>query len=87
MKMHKVKASPRDYQKSESWNTWKKEVSEFPWKYPANERCLILKGYARVTDIDGNTLDFGEGDLVTFPKGLECKWKIIRDVEKKYMLF
>ncbi len=87
MKMHKRRATPEDYRKTESWEVWKKEASEFPWKYPANEICLILKGSARVRDLEGNVLDFHEGDLVNFPKGLECNWKISRDIEKKYLLY
>ena len=86
MKMHKIKATARDYEESSGWDTWEKEASEFPWIYPANETCLIIKGSATVTDIEGNSLEFGIGDLVKFPKGLECNWKIHSDIEKKYLL-
>ncbi|MGC9342891.1 MAG: cupin domain-containing protein [Bacteroidales bacterium] len=86
-KMYVLKASKADYKKSESWDTWEKEESEFPWKYPANETCLILKGSATVRDFEGNEIRFGEGDLVHFPKGLECIWKIHSKIEKKYLLY
>lgn len=84
--MFKVKASPGDYEKSESWDTWEKEISEFPWKYSSNETCLILEGSATVSDFDNNELRFGEGDLVTFKKGLTCHWKIHQPIRKKYIL-
>lgn len=85
--MYVTKASSADYNKAQSWDTWEKEESEFPWKYPANETCLILKGSAVVNDFQGNEIRFAEGDLVHFKKGLECKWKIISKIEKKYILY
>ncbi len=85
--MHKIKATEKDYKKAESWDSWEKEASVFPWKYPANETCLIIKGSATVSDFEGNELHFSEGDLVTFKKGLECNWKIHQDIEKRYILF
>ena len=86
MRMHKVKATSQDYEKSQNWDTWLKEASEFPWKYLTDETCLILRGSATVRDFEGNELNFSEGDLVSFKKGLECVWKIHRDIEKKYIL-
>jgi hypothetical protein len=85
--MHKIKASQKEKEEAATWDIWKKEVSQFPWKYPSNERCLILKGSATVTDTEGNEIHFQEGDLVYFPKGLECHWKIHSDIEKRYVLF
>jgi uncharacterized protein len=32
----------------------------------------------------GAPVNFGAGDLVTFPRGLSCTWKIRRDVKKHY---
>ncbi len=69
---------------SESWPIWTKEVSEFDWSYNEKETCLILKGKAEVTSKDGETVSFGAGDFVIFPVGLECTWRIIEPIEKKY---
>ena len=69
---------------AESWSTWAKEVSEFDWNYGEKETCLILKGKAEVMSKDGETISFGAGDFVVFPVGLECTWKIIESIEKKY---
>jgi len=69
---------------AEGWPTWTKEVSEFDWSYNEKETCLILKGRAEVTSKDGETASFGAGDFVVFPVGLECTWKIIEPIEKKY---
>jgi len=69
---------------AETWPTWTKEVSEFPWSYNEPETCLILQGKADVTTKEGETVSFGAGDFVVFPAGLECTWKIIEPIEKKY---
>ena len=68
----------------ESWPIWEKEVSEFPWEYHESETCYILEGDVIVTPDIGNPVEFGKGDLVTFPEGLSCKWKIKKAVKKHY---
>jgi len=29
-------------------------------------------------------MEFGRGDLITFPRGLSCTWEILEPVEKHY---
>lgn len=84
LKAFKIKATQKDFETASIWDCWEKEESEFPWKYYATETCLILKGSATIKDHTGYELRIGEGDLVTFPKGLECTWKIHFRIEKKY---
>jgi len=67
-----------------SWPIWTKEVSEFPWEYDEQEICLFLEGEVLVTADDGEQAHFGKGDLVTFPVGLKCTWKVIQPVRKHY---
>ena len=78
------KPSEEEIKMAETWPTWTKEASEFPWSYDEKETCLILKGKAEVTSKDGETVSFGAGDFVIFPVGLECTWRIIEPIEKKY---
>jgi uncharacterized cupin superfamily protein len=66
------------------WPIWKKEASTFPWNYVRTEVCYFLRGKAIVTPDGGEPLEFGRGDLVTFPAGLNCTWEILQDVEKHY---
>jgi uncharacterized cupin superfamily protein len=66
------------------WPIWTKEVSEFPWHYDAEETCFFLEGDVVVTPDDGEPVEMGKGDLVTFPKGMSCTWKIRKDVRKHY---
>lgn len=67
-----------------SWPIWTKEVSEFPWTYDAEETCYFLAGEVMVTPEEGEPVVMGKGDLVTFPAGLSCIWKITSDVKKHY---
>jgi len=66
------------------WPIWSKEISEFPWVYDAEETCYLLAGQVTVTPNGGSPLSFGRGDLVTFPAGLACTWKITEAVRKHY---
>jgi uncharacterized cupin superfamily protein len=66
-----------------TWPIWEKEISEFPWHYEEQESCFLLDGEVEVT-AGGKSWRFGRGDFVVFPKGLDCYWKIKRNVRKHY---
>ncbi|MCS7048427.1 MAG: cupin domain-containing protein [Verrucomicrobiae bacterium] len=67
-----------------TWPVWEKEESEFPWHYDERETCYLLEGDVTVTPDGGEPVRFGAGDLVTFPAGMSCRWKIHRAVRKHY---
>jgi uncharacterized protein len=67
-----------------TWPIWEKEVSEFPWHYDEMETCYLLEGDVIVTPEGGEPVRFGKGDLVTFPKGMSCTWKVLKPVRKHY---
>ena len=67
-----------------SWPIWEKEISEFPWEYDESETCYILEGDVIVTPEKGTPVRFGKGDLVVFPSGLKCRWRINQPVRKHY---
>lgn len=62
---------------------WTCEVKDFPWHYDDRETCLILDGEVTVKTADAE-VKFGAGDLVTFPKGLDCEWNVTKPVRKHY---
>lgn len=66
------------------WPIWEKEASEFPWSYDDTETCYFLKGEVEVTPEGGAPVQMEAGDLVTFPRGMSCTWKIRKDVRKHY---
>lgn len=67
----------------EKWDIWEKEVSEFDWFYDSQETCYLYEGDVEVKTKDGK-VHFGPGDLVVFPKGLKCVWKVNKPVRKRY---
>ena len=66
------------------WPIWEKEISEFPWFYDTQEICYILEGDVDVIPDNGPPVHFSDGDLITFPAGLSCTWKINKPVRKHY---
>ena len=67
-----------------TWPIWTKEVSRFDWSYDEKETCYILEGNARVETGGRESIEFGPGDMVTFPSGLDCVWEITSDIKKHY---
>jgi len=67
-----------------AWPEWEKEPSEFDWSYDEKETCLILEGHAVVDGAAGEHAEFGAGDYVIFPVGLQATWKIDQTIKKKY---
>ena len=67
-----------------SWPVWECEPSSFPWKYDEKETCLILEGEASIETDSNQIIDIKSGDLVTFPQGLNCNWKIHKKIRKHY---
>jgi uncharacterized protein len=67
-----------------SWPTWSKEVSVFPWIYGEQEVAYVLEGEVTVTPKGGDPVNFGKGDLVTFPAGMACTWEVRKPLRKHY---
>lgn len=72
--------------KCKEWPVWSCDPSEFDWDYTQSETCLLLEGEVTVTDRpEGeDSVTFGAGDLVVFPVGLKCIWKVKQAVRKHY---
>ncbi len=83
-----IEHDPDEKRRSElgvsNWPIWTKETSEFPWSYDDRETCYLLEGEVEVTPEGGETVKFGKGDLVIFPLGMSCTWRILKDVKKHY---
>ena len=66
-----------------SWPIWTCDVSTFDWSYDERETCYLLEGQVTV-EAGQERVTFGPGDLVIFPKGLSCVWKVTAPVRKHY---
>ena len=80
----KVERTEMQQQGVLDWPIWEKEVSRFDWHYDDIEECYLLQGQVVVETNDGQRVEFGQGDFVTFPKGLSCVWDIKSPVRKHY---
>lgn len=72
--------------KVDKWPEWKEGKSEIPWTYVQNETSYILEGRAIVIPEGGEPIEIRKGNLVTFPSGLACIWKIIEPVHKRFRI-
>jgi len=77
------KPSEEEISTCKNWPTWKSEPSTFDWAYTEKETCLVVEGKVTITD-DKDSVSFGPGDLVVFPKDLECTWHVTEPVTKHY---
>ena len=66
-----------------SWPIWAKEPSTFPWHYDDEETCYFLDGEVTIKT-NSDEVVVRAGDLVTFPRGLDCVWQIAQAVRKHY---
>lgn len=66
------------------WPIWEKEASTFDWHYDERETCFLLEGRVKVVPTGGEAVELGAGDLVTFPKDMDCTWTITEPVRKHY---
>ena len=59
-------------------------MSGFPWFYSEPETFYVLEGRVRVELDEGEHVEFGKGDLVTFPERTECTWIVQEPIRKHY---
>ena len=81
---HHVTPAKLDVLYVDDWPVWTKEISEFNWEYDRTETCYIVEGEAIVTPEGKAPVTIKSGDMVTFPKGMKCVWKITDAIEKHY---
>ncbi len=65
----------------EKWSRLEKEHSEY---YDSTETFYVFEGDVEVILESGEKVSFGKGDLVTFPKGTKCRWKVKKTIKKAY---
>lgn len=66
-----------------SWPVWESPITEFDWHYDDTAACFFLEGEVEI-ESGGQKIKISAGDLAVFPKGLSCRWKVIKPVKKHY---
>ena len=77
------KPSAEERALSLTWPIWTCEPTSFEWGYADTETSMILEGEALV-EARGKEYSIGAGDWVIFPKGLACRWNVIKAVKKHH---
>ncbi len=69
-----------------NWPIWQSDPATFDWDYTQTETCLLIEGKVTITDRPAteDSVTFATGDMVIFPEGLACIWKIEQAVKKYY---
>ena len=89
MEMTVRKATEEEIEKLgiKNWPIWAYDPSaqppSFDWHYDSREICYIIEGEVTV-EAEGQSITFGPGDIVEFPKDLDCVWKVDKAVRKHY---
>lgn len=83
IKVEKLSQKKLEEMSVTSWPVWECGVSEFDWTYEEEEVCQILQGSVEVIT-EWQNVEIKPGDFVTFPKGLNCFWKVLEPVKKHY---
>ena len=83
MKIEVRKPTAEEVERMNDEPIWECGVKNFPWSYNEREVCLIMEGEVTVRTREGE-VSFGPGDLVTFPQGLSCEWRVKKPVKKHY---
>lgn len=68
-----------------SWKYWDCLPTSFEWEYDEQETAFLLEGSAEIILENGETFMISEGDLVYFPQGLKCKWKVLTSLKKRFV--
>ena len=69
-----------------NWPIWECEPSNFLWDYSEKEICLIIEGEANIKTDTGESYFIQSGDLVEFPEGFSCEWRVIKSIKKHFRL-
>ena len=67
-----------------NWSVWECEVKRFDWEDDEKEQFYVLEGKVKVVTHDGEEVECGKGDLVTFPQGVSCTWDVKEKIRKLY---
>jgi uncharacterized protein len=66
------------------WPQWEKGVADSAWTHDVSETSNFPDGHVVVPHADGGQVGIVTGNLLTFPVGLTCTWKVLSPFRKRY---
>ncbi|MBC7755440.1 MAG: DUF861 domain-containing protein [Bdellovibrio sp.] len=66
---------------------WSSSVGANSVSYTEEEVCIILQGRVRLTDLDGNAKEFGQGSTFVLPAGFKGTLETLEAVKKIYVIW
>jgi uncharacterized cupin superfamily protein len=61
---------------------WECTPGSFDWHYSEDETCVITSGEVFITQANSQERRLGPGDMVFFPAGCLCHWRVTSKVRK-----
>jgi len=61
---------------------WDCTAGRFNWHYNKDETLVVISGEAFITNEKGEERRLGPGDIVFFPAGTSCTWRVTKYIRK-----
>jgi uncharacterized cupin superfamily protein len=62
---------------------WRCEPMTFDYDFPGDESFVVIEGRVRIALKDGSgVIEFGAGDVGSFPKGAKSVWTVVQTIVK-----
>jgi len=61
---------------------WDCTAGRFNWHYSKDETLVVISGEAFITNEKGDERRLGPGDIVFFPAGTSCTWRVADYIKK-----
>lgn len=66
---------------------WQGEPGSWEVRYTEHEYCHLMEGRIRLTDSEGNSLNFTAGEHFVIPAGFRGVWETLERCRKIYVIF
>jgi hypothetical protein len=76
------KSVARSYDWTENIVVWDCTAGSFEWHYCQDETAVVISGEAFILDKQGAERRLGPGDVVFFPAGASCTWRVPERIRK-----
>ena len=72
----------RSHDRTSCAMVWDCTAGLFNWHYNKDETLVVISGEAFITNEKGEERRLGPGDIVFFPAGTSCTWRVTKYIRK-----